>query len=301
MTAPSTARPIGRAFAGALFAVVVWGGSFVATKVALRQVEPMTVIWLRFGIGVAVLALAVARRHDFFFPSVRELARFVGLGAIGITLHQLLQVIGLVTARASTTSWIITATPLTMALVGRIVLKERLRWRQIAGIAIGAAGVLLVVSRGDWSALTRGSFGSIGDLLVAMSTLTWTLFSVYSRQSLQRRAAAPMILYVVGSGWLLGTIPWVLSGGPSQIAQLTVSGWTAIAFLGVMCSGLAYVFWYDALKVLPTATVGSMLYLEPIVTMGVAAAVLGESITLWALLGGAVILAGVRAATAREA
>ena len=301
MTAPSTARPIGRAFAGALFAVVVWGGSFVATKVALRQVEPMTVIWLRFGIGVAVLALAVARRHDFFFPSVRELARFVGLGAIGITLHQLLQVIGLVTARASTTSWIITATPLTMALVGRIVLKERLRWRQIAGIAIGAAGVLLVVSRGDWGALTRGSFGSIGDLLVAMSTLTWTLFSVYSRQSLQRRAAAPMILYVVGSGWLLGTIPWVLSGGPSQIAQLTVSGWTAIAFLGVMCSGLAYVFWYDALKVLPTATVGSMLYLEPIVTMGVAAAVLGESITLWALLGGAVILAGVRAATAREA
>ena len=58
-------------------------------------------------------------------------------------------------------------------------------------------------------------------------------------------------------------------------------------FLGVLCSGLAYVFWYDALRVLPTAKVGSLLYLEPLVTMGVAAALLGEPVRFSSIAGGA--------------
>ncbi len=77
------------------------------------------------------------------------------------------------------------------------------------------------------------------------------------------------------------------------------SGWTAIVFLGVLCSGLAYVYWYDALRVLPTAKVGSLLYLEPLVTMGVAAALLGEPIRISSVVGGVVILAGIRTATIR--
>jgi len=64
-------------------------------------------------------------------------------------------------------------------------------------------------------------------------------------------------------------------------------------FLGVLCSGVAYVFWYDALKVLPASKVGALLYLEPLVSLGVAAGVLGERITGGSLVGGAIILAGL--------
>lgn len=286
-----------RAYAGATFAVLVWGASFVATKIAVRETDPFTVICLRFGIGVLVLTAAVARRREFHVPSWADLARFAAIGALGISVHQWLQVTGLVTARASATGWIVTATPLTIAIVGWVVLREHLGWRQWAGIAIGGAGVMLVVSRGDWKALAAGSFGSFGDLLVSISTVTWALFSVYSRRALQRHAAAPMMLYVMAAGWLIVALPWVATGGTREVARLTPAGWTAIVFLGVLCSGLAYIYWYDALRVLPTARVGSLLYLEPLVTVAVAAALLGEPITASSIAGGLVILAGVRVAT----
>jgi drug/metabolite transporter (DMT)-like permease len=286
-----------RAYAGALFAVGVWGASFIATKIAVRETDPFTVICLRFGIGVLVLAAAVAHRREFHLPGRADLLRFLALGAVGITAHQALQVTGLVTAQASTTSWIITATPLTMAVVGWIVLRERLGWRQAAGISLGAAGVLLVVSKGEWRGLWGGTTGTIGDLLVSASTITWALFSVYSRQSLQRHRAAPMLLCVMTGGWLLAVVPWVAAGGLGGVGRLNAAGWVSIVFLGVFCSGLAYIYWYDALRVLPTARVGSLLYLEPIVTMAVAAVVLGERVTLASVAGGLVILAGVRVAT----
>jgi drug/metabolite transporter (DMT)-like permease len=287
-----------RAYAGAIFAVVVWGVSFIATKIGVREVDPLTVMWLRFGIGVAVLAVAVAARGEFTVPGWKDLRYFVALGALGITLHQWLQATGLVTAQASTTSWIIAATPLTMAAVGRVVLGERLHGAQIAGIAVGALGVLLVVSRGDLASL-RGGFGTPGDLLVTISTVTWALFSAYSRRGLQRHKSAPMMLYVMGSGWLLGTIPWVMVGGPWELARLTAGAWAGILFLGVFCSGVAYIFWYDALRALPAAKAGSLLYIEPIVTMVAAALLLGEAVTPAAIAGGAVILVGVRVATRR--
>jgi drug/metabolite transporter (DMT)-like permease len=296
---PSVASSLTRAYLGALFAVAVWGGSFIATKIAVRQSDPFTVIALRFGIGVVVLLAAVARRGELGWPGWRALLRFVAIGTLGITLHQWLQVTGLVTAQASTTAWIITATPLTIALVGWAALGERLGWHQWAGIALGTAGVLLVVSRGDWSALGAGRAGSIGDLLVSLSTITWALFSVWSRKSLQQHAAAPMMLYVMAGGWIVSAAPWVLAGGLAHVGRLDVTGWTAIVFLGVFCSGLAYVYWYDALRVLPTAKVGSLLYLEPLVTMVVASALLGEAITVASVVGGVVILAGIRIATIR--
>jgi drug/metabolite transporter (DMT)-like permease len=66
-----------------------------------------------------------------------------------------------------------------------------------------------------------------------------------------------------------------------------------VGFLGIFCSGLAYIFWYDALQVLPVAQAGAFVYLEPFVTLVIAAIVLGEVVTLMSLLGGGVILLGV--------
>jgi drug/metabolite transporter (DMT)-like permease len=286
-----------RAYAGGLVAVAVWGASFIATKIAVLDTDPFTVICLRFGIGTVVLAAAVAWRGEFRVPLRADLLRFAMLGAVGITLHQLLQVTGLVTAKASTTSWIITATPLTMAAVGRIVLGERLGWRQALGIAVGSAGVLAVVSGGRIAALVAGGAGTVGDVLVAASTITWALFSVYSRRGLQRHPAASMLLCVMAAGWFFAAVPWIVSGRLAAVGRLTPTGWASIVFLGVFCSGVAYIFWYEALRVLPTARAGSLLYLEPVVTVVVASVVLGEPITAASIVGGAVIIGGVWVAT----
>jgi drug/metabolite transporter (DMT)-like permease len=285
------------AWAKTSLAVVVWGASFIATKVALRDVAPATVVWLRFAIGSLLVGVVVMGRGQLTRPTRRELGYFALLGLIGVTFHQWLQSTALVTSRASTTAWIVATTPVFIGLLGWLVLRESLGRRAVVGILLASAGVLLVVTKGELSTLAAGRFGDPGDILILISAPNWAVFSVLSRGYLQgdsgRRPAARMIFYVMSIGWVFTSVQFLAGNGPGELAQLTLSGWLGIGFLGVFCSGLAYVFWYDALQVVPASQVGAFLYLEPLVTAAVAAALLGEEITAVSLLGGAVILLGV--------
>jgi drug/metabolite transporter (DMT)-like permease len=292
--------PIGP-IAKALFAVVVWGASFIATKIALAEVHPVTVVWLRFAMGVAVMGAVVIHRRQLIRPSASDLAYFTGLGFLGITFHQWLQSNGLVTAQAGTTAWIVSSTPIFMALLGWLVLRERMGWLGTAGIAVAALGVLVVVSRGDLSSVAAGRFGTPGDFLILLSAPNWAVFSVLSRKGLRRHSSAGMMFWVMATGWLLTTVLFLIGPGPADVARLTARGWTAVAFLGIACSGLAYVFWYDALRELPASQVGAYLYIEPLVAVAVAAVLLGEPVLLATLAGGFAILLGVWLVSLRPA
>lgn len=286
-------HPSVRALVEAFLAVLVWGASFIATKVALGEVSPITVIWLRFGMGVIILGLFVVGRRQLSLPKSKDLGYFTLLGFLGVAFHQWLQSNGLVTAQASTTAWIVSTTPVFMALLGWLILKESLGWLRAGGIAMAALGVLIVVSNGDWSSITAGHFVTTGDLLIMISAPNWAVFSVLSRRGLQQNPPARMMFYVMSAGFLFLSLLFLAQPRISEIGRLQLDGWLAIGFLGVFCSGLAYVFWYDALQELPAGQVGVFLYLEPVVAVLVAAVVLNEAILLPSLVGGFLILAGV--------
>ncbi|MBU0510406.1 MAG: DMT family transporter [Chloroflexi bacterium] len=277
----------------ATFSVIVWGASFIATKVALQDVSPVTVVWLRFAMGVVILGGAVLLRGQFALPSLKDALYFALLGFIGITFHQWLQSTGLVTAQASTTAWIVATTPVFMAILGWLILGEKLSWRQDFGIGLAGLGVLLVVTRGNLASLAVGEFGTRGDVLILISALNWAVFSTLSRRGLQRHPAARMMLYVMGFGWLFTSVLYFAGPGISEIGQITLRGWLGIGFLGIACSGLAYIFWYDALQAIQASQVGAFLYLEPVVAVIVAAIVLGEPVLLASLFGGGIILLGI--------
>lgn len=276
-----------------LFAVVVWGASFIATKVGLQDVSPITVVWMRFGMGVLILGMTVTARKEFAWPARNEWAYFAFLGFLGITWHQWLQSTGLVTAQASTTAWIVATTPIFMVLLGWLMLKEKITALQLAGTGLAAAGVLVVVSNGDLGSILDGQFGTPGDYLIMLSAPNWAIFSTLSRRGLQKHPAARMMFFVMGFGWLFSSIYFFAGGYFSQISNLSTDGWIGIAFLGIFCSGLAYIAWYDGLQAIAASQVGAFLYLEPLVAVVVAAAILSEPITLASLAGGAVILLGV--------
>ena len=286
-------RPKFLAVLEATFAVVVWGGSFVATKVALKDVSPVTVVWLRFGMGVVIIGLSVVIRKQWAMPARTDLLYFALLGFLGISFHQWLQSTGLLTAQATTTAWIVATTPIFMALLGWVVLKERLKWIQVGGIAIAACGVLLVVTKGDLLSISLGNFGTPGDFLILISAVNWAVFSALSRRGLLKYPATRMMFFVMAFGWLFVSILFFSSDNLGQIANLTRQGWAGILFLGVLCSGVAYIFWYDALQVLPVAQTGAFVYLEPFITIIVAAIVLDEQLMAASLFGGAAILLGV--------
>jgi len=288
------------ALAKAGFSVAVWAASFIATKIALREVAPATVVWLRFGIGVLVLAGFAGARKEWAFVPARELRRFAMLGLLGIAFHQWLQSTGLVTARASTSAWIIATSPVFIALLGWLLLHEKLGLIHLLGMAVAAGGVLLVVTRGELQMLAAGQFGEPGDILMLISAFTWALFSVYSRRGLHHHSPTLMVFFVMAFGWLFSCPLFFLNGSPGDVIHLSLSGWLAILFLGIFCSGIAYIYWYDALKIISVSRVGAMLYLEPLIAAAVAAVLLGEPVLLVSITGGALILLGVWMVNKRE-
>ena len=278
----------------AVFAVIIWGGTFIATKIALQEVSPATIVWIRFGIGVLILGAAVLLRKQFAVPEPTEWLYFALLGFLGVTFHQWLQATGLQTAQATTTAWIVATTPVFIALLGWLVLKERMNLLRAGGIGLAAAGVLLIVSKGDLKALFAGRQGTIGDLLIFISAVNWAVYTILSRRELRRHPAARMMFYVMLLGWLF-TCVWLFGPGPglSELPSISARGWAAILMLGIFGSGLAYIAWYDALQALPAAQLGAFLNIEPLVTTLLATLMLNEPIGWITLLGGAIILAGV--------
>ena len=275
------------------FAATVWGASFIATKIALKDISPITIVWLRFAMGVIILGLAVVLRKQFALPQKSEWGYFALLGFLGITFHQWLQSNGLKTSEASTTAWIVATTPVFMALLGWLILKEHLNGLKISGILLAFVGVLLVVSDGNLASISIGKFGAPGDILILISSLNWAVFSALSRRGLKTYSASLMIFYVMLLGWIFSSILFIGGRNYVEISALTFNGWLGVTFLGVFCSGLAYIAWYDALQVLSTANTGVFLYIEPLIAMIVAFFILGEAITFASLIGGGIILFGV--------
>jgi len=282
------------AYGEVTFAVIVWGASFIATKVALKDLAPVTVVWLRFAIGVIILGIVTALKRQLSLPKGKQLIYLAILGFLGITFHQWLQSTGLETAQASTTAWIVATTPVFIAIFSLIFLREKLSWLQVLGIILAAGGVILVVSKGDIKSLFAGRFGEPGDILIMISAVNWAVFSILSRRGLQENPATQMMFYVMTIGWLFTSILFFSTGKISDIGNITVDSLIGVGFLGIFCSGLAYIAWYDGLQAVPASQIGAFLYLEPLVAVLVAWAVLGEELLLSAIAGGLVILLGVR-------
>ncbi len=277
----------------ALFAVVVWGGSFIATKIAVGQMSPVAVVWLRFAMGIPILGAAVFLRKQFAWPKPAEWGYFALLGFIGISFHQWLQSNGLQTAQATTTAWIVSTAPVFIALLAWMVLKERITLVQGFGVGVALLGVIVVVSKGNLGNFFAGQFGVIGDFLIFISAINWAVFSILSRRGLKEHPSTRMTFWVMTLGWLITSVAFFTQGGPAQIPHLDSRGWVAMIFLGIFTTGLAYIAWFDALATLPATQTGAFLYIEPLTSMVVAALILGEQVTWASLLGGAVILLGV--------
>jgi len=277
----------------ALFAVVVWGASFIATKIAVGEISPIAVVWLRFAMGIPILFAAVVMRKQFAFPKGKEWLYFALLGFLGISFHQWLQSNGLKTAQATTTAWIVTTSPAFIAVLGWLVLKEKLNLLQSSGIALAMVGVLVVVSKGNLANIFVGSFGTIGDFLILISAVNWAVFSILSRHGLKTHPSTRLTFWVMTIGWLITSVAFFAGKSYTQIPLLDSRGWWAMIFLGIFTTGLAYIAWFDALAQLPSAQTGAFLFIEPLASMVVAAIVLKEQVTFASIIGGAVILFGI--------
>ncbi len=276
-----------------LLSAIIWGASFVATKSALAEISPGTLIAVRFGMGVVVLALAAWRLRAFHRVSARDLLYLALLGFIGVAFHQALQTNGLRFTTATNTAWLVALIPVFTAILARVFLAERMGVGKVLGFVIALCGVILVVGKGASLGDTIGLPSTFGDVLELTSALNWAVFIVLSKPLLRRMQPTAMMAYVMFLGWLM-VMPFFLADqGWRELGAVTFNGWLAIAFLGLFCSGLAYIFYYDGLAHIDASQVASAAYLQPLVTVLTAALILSEAITPLTILGGAAILFGV--------
>ncbi len=271
-------------------AVALWGVSFVATKIVLEELLPLTLILLRLILAVIFLSLiAVYTKRDFSI-NLKSHGGILILALIAV-LHLWIQVTGLQYTTAANTGWIIGITPVFMALLGLIVFKEFLTFIKTSGIIIAFFGLILLISNGDFSSIDLIS--NKGDFLVLGSAFTWSIYSMVNKKISLNYPPMMTILFL----FLMMAIiisPFTINEKAVQsVNNLSLIGWSAIFFLGVFCSGAAYVMWAQALKEMESTKVGAFLYFEPFATVIASWIILNEEITFLMILAGIIITAGV--------
>jgi len=279
-----------------LFSIIIWSASFVGMKIAVGQAHPMVVLWLRMMICVPVLFAGSVLQKSFRLPEKKEFFPLLIMGFQGIFLVLALQNYAMRTASAATANWIIICSPAFVAILGWIFLKERISGIGFLGLLLSALGVITVLKLGMVRTSVSGhSSGTVGDLLILLSSLNWSIFLVFSRKVLRDDLPYSFVLFWEMFFSLIFSTVFVFALGCdiSVVTLFTAKTWCAVIFLGIGASAAAYFCWFRGLSVLPVAKIVAFQFLQPFAGAIVAYMLLGEHFTVWLFAGGLTIMFGV--------
>jgi drug/metabolite transporter (DMT)-like permease len=273
-----------------LIAVCFWGASFIATKIALGRLSPISIIFIRLVFASVLLSIIALYTKRSFSINLKNHG-FIFILALIAVFHLWIQVTGLKFTTASNTGWIIGTSPVFMAILGFFVFSEQFTLIKVAGIIIAFFGLVLLISKGDF--LSIDFISNKGDFLILASALTWSVYSMVNKKITISYPPLMTILFQFIMMVII-LIPFNINESMFRIvAHLSLEIWIALLFLGLFCSGIAYVLWAQSLKEMESARAGAFLYFEPFVTVIAAWSVLNENITLLTIVSGITITCGV--------
>lgn len=286
--------PLARVYLLLVLATLLWGGGPVAAKLGLGAIPPITIGLLRFGLAAGVLLALHWRR----LPAWRSLSRhdlwmLLGLGIFGAFLNHVLFFAGLLFAPASHGALIApTTVPVWTLLLATWVGGERVTRAQVLGLLVCLAGVALVVQPGGGG---TGSAWRIlqGDLLLALSSAVWSVYSVLSKMAMRRLSSEVTLTYGICIGCLFLAATATLERPWAVVPRAPLLAWGAVLYLTVAMTLLAFFWWNLALQRLGASRTAVFTNLVPIFGVLLAWLVLGERLSRLQLLGGALALAGV--------
>lgn len=282
----------------ALFLTVLsWAAAFHLGRYVVALMPPNAAIIWRFALASAFLIPWVSLRERWDWPALwRHRWVLLVLGGIGITGFQLGMFYGLRTSTATNAALLMGFSPALTVGLSALAERRMIAGRQLAGIVLGLAGVVTVVSRGRLSVLRELDFAS-GDLLLAAGGAAWAVYSVV----LQRRARGLSLLQVTATTISLCALLMLLVAGvaaPESVRWPPRAAWPALLFIGIAGSGIAYLWWNDAVARVGAARAAQFMNLVPVLTM-LMAVPLGEPPGAAQLLGAVLVIAGVVLATRR--
>ena len=264
-----------------------WAGNYVFGEMVTREISPISLTFFRWAFAVLpLLALAWLVERPNWREAWREWKLHLLQSLLGLTGYTLLLYSALGLTGAVNAAVISAINPATIALAAAIFLHERLNRVQAIGIAVAFVGVTIVLTGGDLGQLVEQGFG-VGDLLVIASVLAWTVYSLISR----RLVTPPITATAVQAVFAVVTmLPLIAVTGVSLPSS--AGGALGLAYIVVFPSMAGYALWNIGAARVGPSRAGIFLNLLPVFTVVIALA-LGATLELPAVIGGAIVIAGV--------
>lgn len=279
-----------RGHLAAIITILIWGTTFISTKILLKDFQPVEILVLRFLIGTVAL-FAVYPRCLKGTTKKQEL-HFALAGLCGICLYYLLENIALTFTLASNVGAIVSTAPFFTAIVTRIFMKqeERLRASFFIGFAAAIAGICLLSFGGSNIELNPA-----GDLLALLAALVWAFYSVltkkisafgYNTIQATRRMFQYGVFFMLPAMYFFDFHPDIgLLVRPINLFNFL--------FLGLGASALCFATWNFAVKVLGAVKTSVYIYMVPVITVLTSILILKEQITGTGAFGILLTLAGL--------
>lgn len=274
----------------ALLTIIIWGTTFISTKILLVDFKPVEILFFRFVMGFVILLAISPKRLKT--KSCKEELTFILAGLCGICLYYLLENIALTYTLASNVGVIISVAPFFTAIAAHLFMKseEKLCLQFFAGFVVAMIGIALISFNGQ-----NLELNPLGDLLAIAAALVWAFYSIltkkissfgYSVILSTRRTFFYGILFMIPTLFFFDFQP-----GLSRFTDMTYL--FNILYLGLGASALCFVTWNFAVKELGAVKTSVYIYMVPVITVITSVLILHEKLTLLAGIGTVLTLIGL--------
>jgi drug/metabolite transporter (DMT)-like permease len=272
--------------------IVGWAGNYIAGKIALQTLPPVLLYGLRISMAAGLMApvyIWERRRHRPTWTR-RDLPLMIVIGIFGVSLNQFLFVLGLSRTSVAHASIFSNMSPILVLLLASASGLERLTKRKLVGIAVALAGVVLLRAM---DAQPQGEATFLGDLLVFLGSLAFSIFTVLGKPSAKRQGSVAVntVAYVGGALLMAPVTLWQAARFP--LAAVPWSAWAAVFYMALGPSVVCYLIYYYALGHMEASRLAAFNYLLPPMATLLGIWTLGEQITLWTVLAASVIFGGI--------
>jgi drug/metabolite transporter (DMT)-like permease len=279
------------ALLGLILVMLVWGGTYVVTKSAVRAIPPLTLAVVRCVIAAGVLLPIATRRGGLMrLPRPLPLAPLAWMGLTGIAVLTVGFNYGLVYGSASQGALLYALSPAAVAIAAVFGLKETLSRRRITGIILSVAGTALVVVSGGADRTAPRPL--LGAACMLVGIIAWAHYTVIAKRLAD--ADQVVVMACVSTMGMVMLLPFAaveLLEGP--VPQPPLEAWGGALFLGAVASAIAYVVYNLVLRELDASLVGAYFTLDPIVGVATAVVFLGEEVRWGQAVGGVIAVAGM--------
>ncbi len=274
---------------------VFWSGAFITGKIAVQEFPAFALTFFRFLFALPFIYLILyTREPQNLLPHGRQWLPLVILGFIGTFCYHVFFFTSLKYTTAINSSLIGAMNPMITTLLAALFFHERLTTGRVCGIALSFSGVFFVVTNADMRVISGFHFNE-GDLLMLVAVCSWAVYSLLGRRYMKQYDLSPLM--VTAYTFLVCvalSIPFVTWENPaSYLMSTTMGGWMSILYMSVFASVLGYLIQMIAIQRIGAPRAAIYINLVPVFTIIQSVTILGETITIFKLIGAATIISGV--------